>query len=36
MLYEQVHGAVDPKKDGSLVVEMNDGATLLGIPVFTE
>jgi hypothetical protein len=28
--------AVDPKSDGSLVVEMNDGATLLGIPVFTE
>jgi iron uptake system component EfeO len=36
MLYEQVHAAVDPKMAGSLVVEMNDGATLLGIPVFTE
>jgi iron uptake system component EfeO len=35
-LYEKVHMAVDPKSDGSLVVEMNDGATLLGIPVFTE
>jgi iron uptake system component EfeO len=36
MLYEQVHAAVDPKMAGSLVVEMNDGATLLNIPVFTE
>jgi iron uptake system component EfeO len=35
-LYEKIHHAVDPKTDGSLVVEMNDGATLLGIPVFTE
>jgi iron uptake system component EfeO len=35
-LYEKIHTAVDPKTDGSLVVEMNDGATLLGIPVFTE
>lgn len=35
-LYEKIHHAVDPKMDGSLVVEMNDGATLLGIPVFTE
>jgi iron uptake system component EfeO len=36
MLYEQIHAAVDPKMAGSLVVEMNDGATLLNIPVFTE
>jgi iron uptake system component EfeO len=36
MLYEKIHHAVDPKTDGSLVVEMNSGATLLGIPVFTE
>jgi iron uptake system component EfeO len=36
VLYENVHAAVDPKMAGSLVVEMNDGATLLGIPVFTE
>jgi iron uptake system component EfeO len=36
MLYENVHAAVDPKAAGSLVVEMNDGATLLNIPVFTE
>jgi hypothetical protein len=36
MLYEQVHAAVDPKMAGSLVVEMNQGATLLDIPVFTE
>jgi iron uptake system component EfeO len=35
-LFESIHGAVDPKKPGSLVVEMNDGATLLGIPVFSE
>jgi iron uptake system component EfeO len=35
-LYQGIHQAVDPKTDGSLVVEMNDGATLLGIPVFTE
>jgi iron uptake system component EfeO len=35
-LYESIHAAVDPKQDGSLVVEMNDGATLLGIPVFAE
>lgn len=35
-LYEKVHQAVDPKMQGSLVVEMNDGATLLGIPIFTE
>ena len=36
VLYEQVHAAVDPKMTGSLVVEMNEGATLLNIPVFTE
>jgi len=36
MLYAAVHGAVDPTTPGSVVYQMNQGATLLDIPVFSE
>ena len=35
-LYEAVHGAVDPTMPGSVVYQMNEGALLLDIPVFSE
>jgi len=35
-LYEAVHDAVDPTMAGSIAYQMNLGAQLLGIPVFTE
>ncbi|HEY4188224.1 MAG TPA: EfeM/EfeO family lipoprotein [Polyangia bacterium] len=36
MLYEAVHNAVDPNMPGSVVDQMKQGATVLGIPVFTD
>jgi len=36
MLYEAVHDAVDPTMPGSVAYQMNQGATLLDIPVFAE
>jgi len=35
-LYEAVHAAVDPTTPGSVAFEMNQGALLLDIPVFSE
>lgn len=36
MLYEAVHLAVDPTMPGSVAYQMNQGALLLDIPVFSE
>ena len=36
MLWQQVHEAVDPTRDGSVVFEMNAVAVLLGFPEFVE
>ena len=35
-LYSNVQAAVDPTTDGSVVFEMNAGASLLGFPLFTQ
>ncbi len=35
LLYEAVHGAVDPTTAGSIVSQMNLAAALLGVPIFT-
>ena len=35
-LYEAVHDAVDPTMSGSLAYQMNQGALLLDLPVFSE
>lgn len=36
VLYTKVKTAVDPANDGGIVFEMNEGATLLGFPQFTQ
>lgn len=36
MLWQQVHEAVDPQIDGTVVFEMNEVAVLLGFPEFAE